>query len=186
MKTINTLVFLFISVCLSYSISAAPINFNGDIRISSVNQSGNVVISSDGMSFSIYDTGSEYLYINFLSPVNSTGISYEYSYTPATYTTDANFLAETTASGTFIDSDIHYGFDGNISGTQTLLFQGDNIWHNMLWATERGYGSPTQPDNLILTISNVNFEPVPLPSAVYLFASGILGLLGIARKRKYH
>ena len=31
---------------------------------------------------------------------------------------------------------------------------------------------------------NINFRPVPVPAALYLFGSGLLGLIGIARRKK--
>ena len=31
---------------------------------------------------------------------------------------------------------------------------------------------------------NLNFAPIPVPAAVWLFGSGLLGLVGVARRRR--
>ena len=38
--------------------------------------------------------------------------------------------------------------------------------------------------NQTLVIDNLNFSPVPIPAAVWLFGSGLIGLIGIARRKK--
>jgi len=35
-----------------------------------------------------------------------------------------------------------------------------------------------------LIFDNLNFSPVPIPAAVWLFGSGLIGLIGIARRKK--
>ena len=38
--------------------------------------------------------------------------------------------------------------------------------------------------NQALIFDNLNFSPVPIPAAVWLFGSGLIGLIGAARRRK--
>lgn len=38
--------------------------------------------------------------------------------------------------------------------------------------------------NQTLVIDNLNFSPVPIPAAVWLFGSGLIGLIGVARRKK--
>lgn len=38
--------------------------------------------------------------------------------------------------------------------------------------------------NQALIFDNLNFSPVPVPAAVWLFGSGLVGLIGIARRKK--
>ncbi len=42
-----------------------------------------------------------------------------------------------------------------------------------------------EPDiNQALIVDNLNFSPVPVPAAAWLFGSGLIGLIGIARRKK--
>ncbi len=43
---------------------------------------------------------------------------------------------------------------------------------------------PAYSSNYTLEVSNIPFAPVPVPGAVWLFGSGLLGLLGLKRQRK--
>jgi hypothetical protein len=48
-----------------------------------------------------------------------------------------------------------------------------------------GYNANFDVDTITITgLTIVDPEPVPLPAAVWLFGSGLLGLLGIARRKK--
>jgi len=38
--------------------------------------------------------------------------------------------------------------------------------------------------NQTLVIDNLNFSPVPIPAAAWLFGSGLIGLIGVARRKK--
>jgi len=184
MNKITSLTLYLFIMAFSISSEAVPINFLSDSRISSVNQSADVVIAADGLSFSMYDTGAEFLFINFMEPVNTIGVTFDYSYTPLFNDQDNFFNAQLSSSGSLEDWDIFYGTGGNISDTSTLFFQPGNDFHDMLWSIETRPVGTTVPPGLVLTISNVNFQPVPIPAAAWLFASGLIGLLGIARRKK--
>jgi hypothetical protein len=70
----------------------------------------------------------------------------------------------------------------DILGSQTFDLLGFNSEFgnitNLSWTTA-GLGLRTQLDNISLSTS-----PVPLPAAVWFFGSGLLGLVGIARRKK--
>jgi len=184
MNKITSLTLYLFIMAFSINSEAAPINFLSDSRISSVNQSADVVIANDGLSFSMFDTGAEFLFINFMTPNNTIGVTFDYSYTPVFSDQNNYYNAQLSSSGTTEDWEIFYGTSGNISNTSTLLFQPGNTFHDMLWTIETFPVGTTIPPDLVLTISNVNFQPVPIPAAVWLFGSGLIGLLGIARRKK--
>jgi len=184
MNKITGLSLYLFTVAFSINGEAAPINFLSDSRINTVNQSADVIIANDGLSFSMFDTGAEFLFINFMTPTNTIGITFDYSYTPLFNDQDNYYNAQLSSSGSTEDWEIFYGTGGNISGTSTLLFQAGNVYHDMLWTIESRPVGTTIPSDLVLTISNVNFEPVPVPAAAWLFGSGLIGLIGVARRMK--
>ena len=184
MKNIKLLVLSATFFGTLSAVEAAPINFHGDSRINNINYTGDVVISADGLSFQIYETGYEFLTINFAQPANTVGITFDYSFTPVNYDTyESYFTSAMTASGSPEDSIIHYSWEGNLTGNATLLFGTGNTWHDVVWDYEH-LGVLQDPSALVLTISNVDFAPVPLPAAVWLFGTGLVGLIGLARRKK--
>lgn len=47
-----------------------------------------------------------------------------------------------------------------------------------------GYTGIFDPANQLVQINNVSVSVVPIPAAVWLFGSGLLGLIGVARRKK--
>jgi cyclophilin family peptidyl-prolyl cis-trans isomerase len=47
-----------------------------------------------------------------------------------------------------------------------------------------GYTGTFDPDNQLIQISNVSISTIPVPAAFWLFGSGLIGLISIARRRK--
>ncbi len=47
-----------------------------------------------------------------------------------------------------------------------------------------GYTGTFNPANQLVQITNVSVSAVPLPAAVWLFGSGMLGLIGVARRKR--
>lgn len=184
MTKITSLTLYIFIMAFSINSEAAPINFLSDSRISSVSQSADVVIANDGLSFSMFDTGAEFLSINFMTPDNTIGVTFDYSYTPLFNDQDNFYNAQLSSSSSLEDWEIFYGTSGNVSDTSTLLFQPGNVFHDLLWTIETRPVGTTIPASLVLTISNVNFQPVPIPAAAWLFGSGLIGLFGIARRKK--
>ncbi len=81
----------------------------------------------------------------------------------------------TIVNGTVIDGNGPAGFV--YAGTNPQLFTSD--------ATETFIG--TQSDystNIFGTWNTFNLTPVPVPAAVWLFGSGLLGLAGVARRKR--
>ncbi len=78
--------------------------------------------------------------------------------------------------------------DGAIVGSLDLFGDGDPVTLNLIDLSAFG-----MIDQLVLTSSldpaglgfdNFSFTAVPVPAAVWLFGSGLLGLFGIARRKK--
>ncbi len=64
--------------------------------------------------------------------------------------------------------------DGDLSGWQETIVSvagGSGIYPS-------GYSSGT------VYFDNVNIDPVPIPSGVWLFGSGLIGLVGLTRRKK--
>ena len=76
------------------------------------------------------------------------------------------------ATGTFIIAKIN--MTAMAAGSSSLVILETSEFYNM-------YGSPLNPQ---LTNGTVNISPIPVPAAVWLFGSGLVGLIGIARRKK--
>jgi hypothetical protein len=58
---------------------------------------------------------------------------------------------------------------------------GDNLSFGFGAVSTENNGSGIFYDNLVFA----EVAPVPVPAAVWLFGSGLLGLVGVARRRKH-
>lgn len=79
------------------------------------------------------------------------------------------------ASGNFDIMDISFTAVG--AGTSDLILSESSLW---VFADEFGgyYG-----DQVVFDAASVNVSAVPVPAAVWLFGSGLIGLAGVARRR---
>jgi hypothetical protein len=80
-----------------------------------------------------------------------------------------------------------YGFIGvNDLGATGTSYQLFGFTGNNTAAVLQSYilGSATLSANGTLTIKGNSAAPVPLPAAVWLFGSGLMGLVGVSRRRK--
>jgi len=77
------------------------------------------------------------------------------------------------------------GFSSNLA-LQAGLYRFDLVGYNRLEAgvLSLGWWSPMTPDFAIISQANLYTSPVPIPAAVWLFGSGLLGLIGVARRKK--
>jgi len=82
--------------------------------------------------------------------------------------------------------DWDYGYTGSwvvemlLDSTSIAALSDDGI---LDFTAEALYGYDTYFDNATLTF-NVEMNPVPVPAAVWLFGSGLLGLVSMARRKK--
>lgn len=71
--------------------------------------------------------------------------------------------------------------DTNISNwdSSMLLFDGNSIWVNFLTPSSDELGQ-----GLITLTLDFSVSEVPVPASVWLFGTGLIGLIGIARRKK--
>ena len=97
--------------------------------------------------------------------------------------TGSDFSCFTVANSNCLWADGPYGTDGQptadyVWGLVTVDGNGDGIPGIPMPA-----GGPFEFFNAGFN-ANLNFTPVPVPAAVWLFGSGLMGLVGVARRRK--
>jgi len=68
-----------------------------------------------------------------------------------------------------------------LSGAATISF---NVPHGMTQGMFDGIGVPIYWGNTVGTLQGYAQTVVPIPAAVWLFGSGLLGLVGMARRKK--
>lgn len=64
----------------------------------------------------------------------------------------------------------------SLNSNGELLLSGDLKWAVGVWAS-------LAQANTSVVVGKFNLAPVPVPAAVWMFASGLLGLLGVARRK---
>jgi hypothetical protein len=82
-----------------------------------------------------------------------------------------------------LDSGVNISFDGGLS---------TNITSNQLWATQTypagtlvkdiAFNSPAAQFVTTLNIDNLKYSEVPIPGALYLLASALLGITGLKKR----
>ena len=78
----------------------------------------------------------------------------------------------------------HGMFDQNLGGTAVGLWNSATGDYQMAWTVAlNGPGHPALGSFVTWTVHGVA-SPVPVPAAVWLFGSGLLGLVGVARRKK--
>ena len=73
--------------------------------------------------------------------------------------------------------------DTLLNGTAEVVISLNCPASNAICGPDFGVGEPAFYDFSLLTIEG-ELRPVPLPPALYLFGTGLLGLIGISRRRK--
>lgn len=90
---------------------------------------------------------------------------------------------------------VDFVFLGQSVGASTGQFGLATLSFNVIGATgtdivfaDSSFGGFVAPGGIAVPVTYVNAQvflgPIPVPAAVWLFGSGLLGLLGIARRRK--
>lgn len=92
-------------------------------------------------------------------------------------------FTNTTSSNTLIVGDpgaFAFGYTADSGATWSAEAASWTEIETDLWAIEYAFGAGVK--TAFLTVTNVSL--VPVPAAVWLFGSGLLGLVGIARRKK--
>jgi hypothetical protein len=85
-------------------------------------------------------------------------------------TTNGTFYSDTTRNTDGVDHMYSYGpLGGNFPGEYVLA------WEDLLNGQDRDY------QDFVATVQDIT--PVPLPTAIWLLGSGLIGLTGVARRR---
>jgi hypothetical protein len=102
----------------------------------------------------------------------------------ATSTTDCIYDSDFTHPNTGPFSDLA-GTD-YWSATTYSIGSPDNAWRFSMWDGRQSVSTKTSPNNKAWAVHNgdVAAAVVPVPAAAWLFASGLAGLLGMARRKK--
>jgi hypothetical protein len=118
--------------------------------------------------------------------VTSSGTLYDLGGTSATV---ANAVTGPTASGTFKSGNISAGAVGsalnfyNVLANPTTAVGGNGMAaHAVATTTYAGFWFLTSSGQLTYNIASAA-APVPVPAAVWLLGSGLLGLIGVGRRR---
>ena len=69
-----------------------------------------------------------------------------------------------------------------LSGFETFVF--GSGWHNLSSVNFTDYTYDNGSSFGLLAFDNIVVTAVPIPAAVWLFGSGLLGLVGICRRTK--
>ncbi len=100
---------------------------------------------------------------------------------------DSNFFAapwqsySVTFDTTWDDATaIANGWEKEPDGTLTATPSFSGLWNNVYTSEVRILGSAPR---MVAGIDNYMASPVPVPAAAWLFGSGLLGLIGVARRR---
>ena len=94
------------------------------------------------------------------------------------YTETLSSGGDTFISDWFVPTSFTAGTVDGIRFTSTLTSSINQTWHG--WVSADSQGTPPA----VWTGNPVTFNFVPIPPAVWLFGSGLLGLVGIARRKK--
>lgn len=86
------------------------------------------------------------------------------------------------------NGDVTYSgmFRDPLIGFTSFAFSGTNFTVDLTTISESGFNGSFNSNNFTVDTLNVSIDgvsPVPVPAAVWLFGSGLLGLAGIARRR---
>lgn len=197
------------TLILSSSVNAAVITFNGTAAEGGVTPANNTTHSELGYSLVIGSDYALYADNNFTGPVVPPGFPGLTSFDDdvlAFNAHDASFVmtkddgglfdfisVETGSLGRDPDDDGNFIFTGTFGtgGTisSTILAEGPNVTTNLLSGfTGLLSLEVTSTDGLFpvldnITVSDFAGRPVPVPAAVWLFGSGLIGLVGVARRK---
>ncbi len=75
------------------------------------------------------------------------------------------------------------GFFGDLNGSFSVSYSGGNQ-ATLMDIAIRNYAGQAAPSYIAQTVITPTVSPVPVPAALWLFASGLIGLSGFSRFRK--
>jgi hypothetical protein len=144
-------------------------SFGGTIDITLFDNGGNVGQLSDATTASDTGVGDDRLFASFVMP----GSPYTFG---DTSTTDLSSILDGTTDGllTFDFTVLSAPIDVSLKQLRIAESTGTN-----------SFGRPAGSPKVILTNFGTSLpSAVPIPPALWLFGSGLLGLIGIARRKK--
>lgn len=148
------------------------------------------VFSLGAFSYSNMPTyHSESVYgVDFNLGMNIHGVDYSYLYmfdilnTPNSSNPADDYIALLSLSATDSFNPYKLKFNGDKYELELLGFSSDggSSFSNAIWLEERSVFS----SELYARINPINPSPVPLPAAAWLFMTGLVSLIGLARKKR--
>lgn len=171
------------ALMLAGSVQADPMDLNGFNVIE--NQPGSVVENDGVVNFteSLSDAAL-YFYNDFYDvDASATTLSFDYDFTLGDYDYDDYLLFSIDYVGVWL-------VDATGSGTVTFdltSYQGTTIsidW-GLIWGGDWDATTTAQIYNIDLATASSGTEPVPEPATMLLFGTGLAGVYGANRKRKF-
>ena len=170
--------------------SATIANGNFDSGLAGWNTEGNVTVDSgyavlntfNGIDTSVYGGTNGSILSQAVNALAGDVISFSYSFNTDDYL-PYNDFALVAGDAQYLVSDVATVGDGDSSGWQNFSFTALSDFSDLKFIvsnhTDTGFNSTLYIDN----VSSGSVSSVPVPAAVWLFGSGLVGLLGFNRKR---
>ena len=170
--------------------SATITNGNFDSGLTGWNIEGNVTVDNgyavlntfDGIDTSVYGGTNGSILSQTVNALAGDVISFSYSFNTDDYF-PYNDFSLVAGDAQLLLSDVATVGDGDSSGWQNFTFTALSDFSDLKFIvsnhTDTAFNSTLYIDN----VSSGSVSAVPVPAAVWLFGSGLVGLLGFNRKR---
>ena len=140
---------------------------------------------SDGFANYVFDLQPGFENSLSLLSANINGAVYDSSsYTLEVYGFEVTDLRVLDSTGQVVSQLTFDGYFDTQNGTLDMFYYGDQTLYS---GTSYTFNSASYPllydQNSAFSMTSVTVSPVPVPAAVWLFGSGLVGLAGIARRK---